>query len=192
MRGMILAAGLGKRMGDLTLKTPKALLKVGHRYLIEYPIQSFVNAGIREIVINIFYHKEQIKEALGDGSNYGVNITYSEEDERLETGGGIVKALPLLGPDPFVVMSSDVITDYPLENLFKKDHRLAHLILVQNPAFHLQGDFCLNENNEIYYGQSDTFTFASFGIYRPELFTGYKPIYFCLPDAWKAGIHLKK
>src|SRR5437868_3465740 len=112
-RAMILAAGRGERMGELTLNTPKPLLRVDGRYLIEYGIESIKNAGIKEIVINISWHAEKIKAALGDGSQYGVNIIYSEEAERLETGGGIFKALPLLGSEPFLVMSSDIITDYP-------------------------------------------------------------------------------
>src|SRR5690348_7699847 len=104
MRGMILAAGKGERMGALTQNTPKPLLKVGDSYLIEHAIQSFIKAGIKDIVINVSYLKEQILDALGNGSRYGVKLTYSIEEERLETGGGIVKALPLLGKDPFVVL----------------------------------------------------------------------------------------
>ncbi len=117
MRAMILAAGRGERMGELTMQTPKPLLRVGEYYLIEYVIVNIKRADIQEIVINISYQGEQIKAFLGDGSRYGVKIFYSEEKERLETGGGIFQALPLLGDKPFIVVSGDVITDFPLSRL---------------------------------------------------------------------------
>jgi MurNAc alpha-1-phosphate uridylyltransferase len=181
MRGMILAAGRGERMGSLTQNTPKPLLRVNNRYLIEYSIAALRKADIREIVINISYQREQIKLALGDGSQYGVAIQYSEEEERLETGGGILQALPLLGSEPFIVISSDIITDYPLENLPWQPQALAHLVLVDNPCFHPRGDFCLN-GQQIYSGGSPTFTFSNIGIYRPELFADCKPGHFRLGD----------
>src|SRR5947207_693842 len=105
MRAMILAAGRGERMGALTSATPKPLLKVAGRYLIDYSILALTKIGIRDIVINISYHREHIKKALGDGSAYGANFYYSEEPEALETGGGIFQALPLLGPESFIVLS---------------------------------------------------------------------------------------
>ncbi len=179
MRGMILAAGRGSRMGSLTEETPKPLLRVNQRYLIEYSIAAMVKAGIREIVINVSYFREQIKAALGDGSRYGVTIAYSEEEERLETGGGIFKALPLLGNAPFVVLSCDIISEYALENLPDSPYALAHLVLVDNPSFHPQGDFCL-EGNRVYCGGSSTFTFSNIGVYRPELFADCKPGHFRL------------
>src|SRR5690349_1153815 len=107
MRAMILAAGRGERMGELTRNTPKPLLRVLGHYLIEHTIIQLAKANIREIVINVSYQKEQIKAALSDGKKYGVSIVYSEEPERLETGGGIFNALPLLGKDPFLVVSAD-------------------------------------------------------------------------------------
>jgi len=166
MRGMILAAGRGARMGDLTLTTPKPLLKVKNRYLIEYSLQALIDAGIRDIIINVSYLGEQIKQVLGNGQRYGVNIYYSEETQALETGGGIYQALSLLGKNPFIVLSSDVITDYPLQNLPKEPQGLAHLVLVDNPDYHPQGDFYFN---------GKTFTFANIGIYRPELFIDCQP-----------------
>ncbi len=179
MRGMILAAGRGSRMGSLTDETPKPLLRAGNRYLIEYAIAAMVRANIREIVINVSYHRERIKSALGNGDRYGVTIEYSEEVERLETGGGIFQALPLLGDAPFIVLSSDIISEYALENLPQEPQALAHLVLVDNPVFHPQGDFCLNENR-IYCGGSPMFTFSNIGVYRPELFSDCKPGYFRL------------
>jgi len=172
---MILAAGRGERMGHLTDEIPKPLLRAGNKYLIEYAIASLVKIGVREIVINISYQGEKIKSALGEGARYGIAIQYSEEEERLETGGCILKALPYLGSEPFIVLSSDVITDYPLENLPKEPAGLGHLVLVDNPAFHSKGDFCLNEKTIFYSDDStiNTFTFANIGLYRPELFAGY-------------------
>lgn len=174
MRGMILAAGRGQRMGALTAEVPKPLLQVRNRYLIEYSLSALVKMGITEIVINICYRGAQIKAALGDGSRYGVTIQYSEEAEALETGGGIFQALPLLGTEPFIVLSCDVITDYPLHQLPKEPLGLAHLVLVNNPSYHASGDFCLVEN-KVVCGQSSTLTFGNVGIYRPELFANCKP-----------------
>src|SRR5262249_49696290 len=130
MRAMILAAGRGERMGDLTLTQPKPLIRVADKYLIEYPIATLAKANICEIVINVSYYRDQIMKALGDGRKYGVHITYSEETDRLETGGGIRKALPLLGHEPFLVMSSDIITNFPLAQLPMQPKGLGHLVLV--------------------------------------------------------------
>ncbi len=192
MRGMILAAGRGQRMGELTNNQPKLLLKVAGSYLIEHAIQAFSQAGIKEIVINVSYFKEQIMAALGTGRRYGLKLFYSEEKERLETGGGIVKALPLLGEEPFVVWSGDVICDYPLAQLLQQPLRLAHLVMVDNPAFKPQGDYCLNQNHEIEYGPGKTYTFANIGLYRPALFTGCQPIFRRLADIWQDAILQKQ
>lgn len=167
-RAMILAAGRGQRMGELTTHTPKPLLKVGGRYLIDYAISSLKQAGVSEIIINVSWHGDQIKAALGDGSQYGVKILYSEEQERLETGGGIFQALPLLGSEPFLVISSDIITDYPLQEL-PQPQGLAHLIMVNNPGYHSHGDYGLKDGF-IEMDTSHKLTYASVGVYRPELF----------------------
>ncbi len=187
MRGMILAAGRGVRMGALTEKTPKPLLKVAGKYLIEYSIASLIKRGVRDIVINICYHAEQIKNALGDGSRYGANFYYSEEKEALETGGGIFQALPLLGDQPFIVLSSDVITDYPLQHLSSDVSQLAHLILVDNPVYHPRGDFCLRDST-IYCAEQNEFTFANVGIYRPEIFANCQAGKFRLGDLLKEAV----
>lgn len=170
MRAMILAAGRGKRMGTLTDDTPKALLKIEGRYLIEYSIYALVAAGIKEVVINVCYLKDQIKQSLGNGARFGITILYSEEEIALETGGGIFQALPLLGPEPFIVLSCDIISAYPLNLLPKEPQGLAHLVMVNNPFYHPKGDFCLT-NHKIHYGTHDTFTFGNIGVYRPELFS---------------------
>jgi MurNAc alpha-1-phosphate uridylyltransferase len=181
MRAMILAAGRGERMRKMTELLPKPLLHVAGHYLIEYSLCSLKRAGIKEIVINVSYRSNQIKEALGDGSRYGVNIFYSEEEERLETGGGVFKALPQLGPEPFLVLSSDVITDYPLAKLPRKLSGLAHLVLVDNPVFHPQGDFGLQDDRvTMKMKDSSSYTFANIGIYHPDLFLGCEASHFPL------------
>lgn len=182
MRAMILAAGRGERMGALTQLTPKPLLEVAGRYLIEYAILNLKRAGILNMVINVSYHGEQIKQALGYGQRYGVNIMYSEELERLETGGGIVNALPLLGKEPFVVVSSDVVTDYPIEQLKKlKMKGSAHLVLVANPTYHPEGDFGLT-NKKINFVAKKKLTYANIGLYDPQIFSKCKSGYFKLVD----------
>jgi MurNAc alpha-1-phosphate uridylyltransferase len=187
MRAMILAAGRGERMCELTAATPKPLIKVGGRYLIEYSLRALAEAGIREIVINVCYLRDQIKETLGNGECYGVAIEYSDEDEALETGGGIVKALPLLGSDPFLVMSSDIISDFPLRSVLHQPKHLAHLVVVDNPPFHPQGDFCLYEQL-LYYGKGHTYTFGNIGVYRPEMFQGMTVKRFRLGELLKTEI----
>ncbi len=184
---MILAAGRGERMQHLTENTPKALLRVADHYLIEYPIFSLRKMGVKEIVINVCYFADKIKEVLGDGSRYGVRIIYSDEEIALETGGGIFQALPFLGSDPFIVLSCDVLTDYPLKQLPTLSNQLAHLILVDNPIYHPKGDFGL-EKNKIIFHEKNTLTFGNIGIYRPELFAGCQPGKFRLGDLLRAAI----
>jgi MurNAc alpha-1-phosphate uridylyltransferase len=187
MRAMILAAGRGDRMRHLTQNTPKPLLRIKNRFLIEYSIEALANIGIKDIVINIAYCREKIKSALGNGSRYGVVLQYSEEEEALETGGGIFNALPLLGKDPFIVMSCDIISDYPLQNLRSHLGGLAHIVLVDNPDFHPTGDFYLEGDRVLLQGIS-RFTFANIGIYRPELFAHSQPGKFRLGDLLKEAI----
>lgn len=177
MRAMILAAGRGQRMGALTEKMPKPLLQVGDRCLIEYSILNLERAGVKDIVINVSYLAELIKEKIGDGSRYGVSIAYSEEKERLETGGGILQALPLLGPDPFYVVSCDIVTDLSLNQLPKKPQGLAHLVMVENPSYHPQGDFGLVEG-KIDLHAKPALTFASIAVLHPALFDD------CLPGTF--------
>jgi MurNAc alpha-1-phosphate uridylyltransferase len=174
MRAMILAAGRGERMGVLTEKTPKPLLRVGDHSLIEFAIARLKQAGIHEMIINVSYLGEQIKAQLGSGHQFGVSIQYSEEKERLETGGGILQALSWLGDDPFIVLSSDVICDYPLASLPKEPSSLAHLVLVKNPDFHPAGDFGLSQGL-VDRQAKPTYTFANIGVYRKELFAGAVP-----------------
>ncbi len=174
MKAMILAAGRGERMRPLTDATPKALLKVGGKYLIEYHLLALAAAGIREVVINYAHLGEQFEPALGDGSRYGVSITYSPEGESgLETGGGIFNALPLLGEDPFMVINADIWIDYPFQNLLQHPSGQAHLVLVPNPSQHPQGDFALQGDRVLAQGLSEAevcLTFSGIGVYHPALF----------------------
>ncbi|WP_415890312.1 N-acetylmuramate alpha-1-phosphate uridylyltransferase MurU [Neptuniibacter sp. SY11_33] len=158
MKAMILAAGLGTRMRPLTLKTPKPLLKIADRALIEYHIERLAHAGIKEIVINHAWLGSQIESYLGDGSKYSVSIYYSAESEPLETAGGIRKALSLLAADgekQFLLVNGDVFTNYPFETLLGESDD-SHLVLVPNPEHNPDGDFGLrrgrvNSEDEIGY-----------------------------------------
>ena len=146
MKAMILAAGRGERMRPLTDHTPKPLLPAGGKPLIVHHIERLAAAGLRDIVINHAHLGEQIETALGNGAGLGVNIAYSPEGEgrALETGGGIYKALTLLGPDPFLVINADIWTDLDFANLTLAPGDLAHLVLVDNPPHHPEGDFVLS------------------------------------------------
>lgn len=170
---MILAAGRGERMRPLTDNTPKPLLRAGGRTLIEHTIGALADAGFRDVVINHAYLGNAIEAALGDGSRYGVRIHYSpERDGALETGGGIHRALPMLG-ESFAVVNGDIWTDYPFERL-KEPAGLAHLVLIDNPAHHPQGDFVL-EGNLVRSEGAGRLTFSGVGVYRAALFTQCKP-----------------
>lgn len=171
MRAMILAAGRGERMRPLTDHTPKPLLQVCGKPLIEFHIEALVSAGIIDIVINHAWLGDRIEAALGDGGRYDANIVYSAEHaEGLETGGGIFRALPLLGDEPFVVVNGDVWTDYSFTALSINEHCLAHLVLVDNPSQHPEGDFSL-QGRQIVDG-NERLTFSGIGVYRPQLFSG--------------------
>jgi len=179
MRAMILAAGRGERMGALTAQTPKPLLTINGEFLIVYAICNLARAGIKDIVMNVSYHGEQSKEVIGGGSRYGVKLIYSEEETRLETGGGILNALPLLGRDPFIVVSADVVTDFALAKLPRQLQGLAHLVMVDNPSFHPKGDFALVDGF-VCKQKDPTFTYANIGVYHPDLFSQCEPGYFPL------------
>ncbi len=188
MKAMILAAGRGERMRPHTDHTPKPLLMVGGRRLIEYHLDSLVDAGITDIVINHAHLGNQIETVIGDGSNYGAKIQYSAEgDEGLETGGGIYNALPLLGDAPFIVINGDIWTDYPFQQLPESPDDLAHLVLTDNPPHNPEGDFSLHEGRVL--NQNDIrFTFTGIGAYRPELFSGCQPGKFPLAPLLREAI----
>ncbi|WP_309149061.1 MULTISPECIES: N-acetylmuramate alpha-1-phosphate uridylyltransferase MurU [Dasania] len=193
---MILAAGLGKRMRPLTNHVPKPLLLIAGKPLIEYHIERLVAAGIRDIVINHAYLGEQIEHCLGDGSRWGASISYSREGEPLETGGGIYQALPLLGEQPFLVVNSDVWTDYPLEQLVLRQGanslKLAHLVLTANPEHNATGDFVLLPGQHVVAeGEGPRLTFTGLSLLHPNLFNACEPGSFpllgLLTEAMAAG-----
>jgi MurNAc alpha-1-phosphate uridylyltransferase len=171
---MILAAGRGKRLRPLTDRTPKPLLPVAGKPLVEYHIEALAAAGIQELVINHAHLGTRVEQALGDGSRWGVRIEYSPETEALGTGGGICNALPLLGSQPFIVVNGDVWTDYDFGCLRLADDKLAHLVLVANPPHHPTGDFALVDGRVLDQGEV-RWTFSGVGIYTPELFRGREP-----------------
>lgn len=172
MKAMILAAGRGERMRPLTDTTPKPLLRIGGQTMIERHVHALARAGFTDLVINYAHLGEQIEKALGDGDAYGVEIAYSPETGgALETGGGIFNALPLLGSEPFLVVNSDIWTDYPFEQLPDRPEALAHLVMVDNPGQHPQGDFSLSMGQLSSKGPA-MLTFSGIGVYRPELFSG--------------------
>lgn len=177
MKAMILAAGLGTRMRPLTNDTPKPMLKVAGKPLIQYQVERLVAAGITEIVINHAYLGEQIEAYLGDGSKWNCRIRYSPEPEPLETGGGIFKALPLLtaevGDQPFLLVNGDVWIDMDYAPLVQSPLTgLAHLVLVNNPDHHPEGDFSVEDGKVNYQTDTERFTFSGISIIHPSLFNG--------------------
>lgn len=175
MRAMILAAGRGERMRPLTDTTPKPLLEVAGKPLIVHHIENLKRGGFSEIVINVAHLGEKIIKKIGDGSRWDVKVFYSDERDMggLETLGGIVNAMPLLGEEPFLVVNADIFTDYPFNAAFDLGENMGHLILVPNPPQHESGDFglfrgrVLNEPENMY-------TFSGIAYYNPKLFLGQK------------------
>ena len=189
---MVLAAGKGERMGALTDRVPKPLLEVGGRPLIEHQVLRLAAAGFREVVVNLARLGERIEARLGDGSELGVRIRYSREPEgALDTGGGIRRALPLLGEAPFVVVNSDVWSDYPFEKLHRAAPGDGHIVLVDNPAHHPHGDFVLAPDGKVVDAGRHRLTFSGIGCYRPRPFAAYPserfPLAALLRDAVAAG-----
>ncbi len=173
MKAMILAAGKGERMRPLTLTTPKPLIRVGGVPLIEYHLRALARAGFTEIVINHAWLGQQIEDHLGDGSRFGVSIRFSPEGEPLETGGGIFRALPLLGDEAFVVVNGDVWTDYDFSALRRPLEGLAHLVLVDNPEHHPEGDFVLVDGKvHDRHAPADNLTYSGIAVLHPRLFDG--------------------
>lgn len=187
MKAMILAAGRGERMRPLTDITPKPLLRVGGKTLIEYHLLSLADAGFNELVINHAHLGQQLVDVLGDGSHYGISIQYSAEPAgALETGGGICRALPLLGDDPFVVINGDIFTDFPYATL-QPPAELAHLVLIDNPPHHEGGDFALQSGLVSVSGEP-RLTFSGIGVYRPQLFHGQSEAKFPLAPLLKQAM----
>lgn len=177
---MILAAGEGRRMRPLTERLPKPLLKVGGKPLIQWLVERLARAGVEGIVINHSYRGFLIEEALGEGSRFGVEIRYSAERTPLGTAGGIAKALPLLGDAPFLAVSADIYCDYDYARLLSMGSELAagpwlaHLVMVDNPWHHPEGDFALSAGRLSLEGVPKL-NYGNIGVYCPELFFGIAP-----------------
>lgn len=191
MKAMILAAGKGERLRPLTLHTPKPLVRAGGVPLIEYHLQALAAAGFSEIVINHAWLGQQIEDHLGDGERFGVQLRYSPEGEPLETGGGIFRALPLLGDEPFVIVNGDIWTDYDFAGLRRPLAGLAHVVLVDNPAQHPLGDFVLKEGraHEGLPGEAQL-TYSGIAVLHPELFANCQPGAFKLAPLFRQAMGL--
>lgn len=187
MKAMILAAGRGERMRPLTDRVPKPLLEAGGKPLIVHHIERLVAAGFRELVINLGHLGEQVAAALGDGARWGAQIQYSPEAPALETGGGILRALPYLGPGPFLVINGDIWTDLAFAGLRLASGQLAHLILVDNPPHHPVGDFALADGRVQAQGEP-RLTFSGIGLYHPDLFRDCQPGPFPLAPLLRAAM----
>jgi N-acetyl-alpha-D-muramate 1-phosphate uridylyltransferase len=176
MKVMLLAAGRGERMRPLTDEHPKPLLQVAGKPLVVWHLERLARAGFRDMVINVSWLGQQIVDALGDGSGYGVHISWSREPwPALETGGGLFNALPLLGDAPFLLVNSDVYTDIDFASLRIAPDDLAQLVLVPNPPHHLQGDFWLDSKGRIGAAGGERLTYSGISVLRPELFAGAQP-----------------
>src|SRR5581483_5090111 len=174
MKALIFSAGRGERMRPLSDATPKPLLSAGGKRLIEWHLENLARAGVGEVVINTSHLAAQLPEVLGDGSRHGVRIQYSHEGETaLETGGGMLHALPLLGQSPFIAVNGDIWTDFDFASLLREPEGVAHLVLVDNPPHRAQGDFGIADDGHLLPfadlpGAQRTLTFAGIGVYRPE------------------------
>lgn len=185
MRALIFAAGRGERMRPLTDTTPKPLLKVRGKPLIVHHLEHLAAIGVHYIVINTSHLAEQFPDLLGDGSDWGMRIRYAYEGENaLETGGGMLNALPLLDGDPFIAINGDVYTDFDLATLPGEPQGLAHLVMVENPLQHPDGDFGLDESGQITLdARIPRLTFAGVGVYRPELLDNWRDTIGTTPGA---------
>jgi N-acetyl-alpha-D-muramate 1-phosphate uridylyltransferase len=174
-RAIVLAAGRGERMRPLTDSCPKPLLAVRGKPLIVYHLEQLSRLGVQEVVINISWLGGAIRAALGEGARWNLHLRYSDEgDTALETGGGIFRALPWLGPAPFLVVNGDVHTDFDFGALALPPESLGQLVLVPNPAHHPQGDFALQAGSVLEQG-APRWTYAGIGLFHPGLFEGCTP-----------------
>ncbi|HSD16008.1 MAG TPA: nucleotidyltransferase family protein [Thermomonas sp.] len=175
MKALIFAAGLGERMRPLTDTTPKPLLPVGGKRLIEWHLEKLAACGVEDVVINTSWLAMQFPEVLGDGSRWGLRIRYSYEGGTpLETGGGMLHALPLLGGDPFLLVNGDTWTDLDFATLPREPEGLAHLVMVDCPPQATQGDFALDDDGHVRSDGARRLTYAGIGVYRPQLLDGWR------------------
>jgi MurNAc alpha-1-phosphate uridylyltransferase len=172
MKAMILAAGRGERLRPLTDEIPKPLIEVGGRCLLERHLDNVKSAGIETVVINLGWLGDKIVEYVGSGKRYGLEVIYSQEGNNiLETGGGIHKALPMLGSEPFLVVNGDIYTDMSVPDVSLEYEHLGHLVMVPTPGYRDRGDFNIEEGL-ICNGTDAALTFSGVAIYRPDFFDG--------------------
>jgi MurNAc alpha-1-phosphate uridylyltransferase len=177
MKALIFAAGLGERMRPLTDHTPKPLLRVGGKRLIEWHLEKLAAIGIGDVVINVSWLADQFPATLGDGERWGLHIRYSHEGATpLETGGGMWNALPLLGESPFLLVNGDVWTDVDFARLPREPRGLAHLVMVDRPPQATHGDFALDHDGLVRADGAHRLTYSGIGVYRPQLFDGWREI----------------
>ena len=190
---MILAAGEGRRMRPLTDSLPKPLIEVDGKPLLAFHLERLVAAGFTDIVVNASYFSEQIEAFCGDGSRWGCHVKVVVEPKPLETAGGILNALPLLGDEPFALVNGDVFTHYPFEQLRRHDLKndLAHLVMIPNPTHHPEGDFQLLETR-IVEAQTSRTTFSGLSVMSPRLFAGLAPGKLALRPVLDQAITLKR
>lgn len=197
MKAMILAAGLGQRMRPLTDQLPKPMLSVAGKPLLQYHLEALAQAGITEVIINLAYLGDKIRDFVGDGSRFNLRVSYSQEPEPLETGGALLKALPLLGEEPFLLINGDVWTDLSLAHFCRQALTApckAHLLLVPNPDFHPQGDFALGSEGLLTEDHnSPKYTFAGISLIDPQLIAQYPELRpkFPLGEVLRRGIPQK-
>ena len=177
LRALVFAAGKGERMRPLTDSTPKPLLRVGGKPLIAWHLERLAAIGVRDVVLNTSWLADQFEPALGDGAAWGLRLHYSYEGpEPLETGGGMLKALPLLGDAPFLVINADAWTDADFATLPREPAGLAHLLMVDNPAQHPRGDFRLDADGRLGDDGAPRLTYSGIGVYRPAILDGWRTI----------------
>ena len=178
MKALVFAAGFGERMRPLTEHTPKPLLAVAGKPLIAWHLERLAALGVRDVVVNTSWLAEQFPATLGDGSRWNLRLHFLHEgDTPLETGGGMLNALPLLGEAPFIAVNGDIWSDFDFSNLPREPAGDAHLVLVDNPEHHRQGDFSLAADGNV---QADDgtarLTFAGIGVYRPALLAAWQAV----------------
>ena len=177
MKALLLAAGRGERMRPLTEHTPKPLLVAGGQPLIAWHLEKLAALGITDVVVNTAHLAECFAPALGNGERWGLRLHLLHEgSEPLETGGGMLNALALLGEEPFLAINGDIWTDFDFESLPHAPTGLAHLVMVDNPRHHSAGDFGLCVDGRLQHSAAERLTFAGIGVYRPTLFDDWRGV----------------
>ena len=184
MKALIFAAGLGERMRPLTDSTPKPLLRAGGKPLIAWHLERLAAIGVREVVVNTSWLAAQFPAALGDGAAFGLRIAYSDEGPvPLETGGGMLQALDWLGEAPFLAVNGDIWTDFDFARLPREPDGDVHLVMVDNPSHHPQGDFVLQPDGRLREDGGERLTFSGIGLYRPTLLDDWRAVIGDTPGA---------